>query len=84
MKKLDTILIIVLTSIMSVCTTGIVYERFVVQPFKREAVVNGHATWEVINRSTGKTKFTWKAEPNIFDALENPLGKVEEGVFHAK
>jgi len=85
MKKLDTILIIVATSLMTLIVTGISYERLVVQPLKREAVVNGHATWEVINRSTGQTKFKWvEPETNILDELEKPLGMIDGEAINGK
>jgi hypothetical protein len=71
MKKLDTIILIILTSIMSICSTGLIYEWFVVMPFKRDAVEKGFATWQVINNSTGRTQFTWNGSTtNIFDQIE--------------
>ena len=74
MKKLDTIILIILTSIMTLCSTGLVYEYFVVMPFKRDAVEKGFATWQVINNSTGRTQFTWNSplhEHSILDEIEN-------------
>lgn len=57
---------------------------YVVQPFQKEAVDRGFATWEVTNNATGATKFTWNefatalnpANPNqMFAEIEKPLAK---------
>ena len=32
---------------------------YIIQPFQKDAVDRGFATWEVTNNATGSTKFTW-------------------------
>lgn len=55
---------------------------YVVQPFHKEAVDRGFATWEVTDNATGSTKFTWNefatalhpANPDqMFAEIEEPL-----------
>jgi hypothetical protein len=56
----------------------------VYQPFTKEAVDRGFATWEVVDNATGKTKFAWNEfaqalhpdNPDMFFAeLDKPLGE---------
>jgi hypothetical protein len=55
---------------------------YVIQPFQKQAVDLGFASWEVTNNATGSTKFTWNEfasalhpdnPDNFFSQIEEPL-----------
>ena len=51
-------------------------------PMKKAAVDLGYAHWEVVDNSTGQTKFAWneteKEVKEMFANLEKPLGSFSE------
>lgn len=58
-KYIYTFLVAFASSFMTMITCALFAVFFVVQPFQKEAVDRGFATWEVIDNATGKTKFAW-------------------------
>lgn len=70
------------SSLLTLIVGGICAVIFIIQPFNKEAVDRGFATWEVVDNSTGQTKFTWNefatalhpSNPNnLFAEIEKPL-----------
>lgn len=55
----ETILLMVLTSILSIICTWLVFVFMYVYPTQKIAVDRGFAKWEVIDNSMGSTKFVW-------------------------
>lgn len=76
MNKTKNILIITATAIassmLSLSIAGVCVVLYIVQPFQKEAVERGFASWEVTNTSNGNTEFRWGTE-DIFTQLEQPL-----------
>ena len=81
-KYIYTIAVAVASSVMTLTTCAVLVVLFIIQPFHKEAVNRGFATWEVIDNSTGKTKFTWNEfatalhpdnPENLFAEIERPL-----------
>lgn len=82
------LILVIGTAIASSLLTFLVGSVFVlfyiIQPFNKEAVDRGFATWEVIDNSTGQTKFAWNEfatalhpdnPDNFFEEIEAPLPK---------
>jgi hypothetical protein len=82
------IVLVIGTSIFSSMLTllvGMIFVLFyIIQPFQKEAVDRGFATWEVTDNATGSTKFTWNEfaqalhpdnPNNFFEEIEAPLPK---------
>lgn len=56
---------------------------YVIQPFQKQAVDRGFASWEVVDNANGSTEFTWNelatavhpanANNDIFAQIEKPL-----------
>jgi hypothetical protein len=54
---------------------------YVIQPYQKEAVDRGFASWDVVDNATGSTKFSWNvlaeslqpANSDFFGELEKPL-----------
>lgn len=73
------------SSVLTLTIGSLAVIFYVIQPFNKEAVDRGFATWEVIDNSTGRTKFAWNEfaqamhpdNPDIFLAeIEQPLEKI--------
>lgn len=65
-----------LSSSLLTLAVGYFYVTFyVLQPFQKEAVVNGFATWEIVDNATGATEFAWYLNA---DVVHNTLNNVEE------
>lgn len=84
-KYIYTIAVAVGSSIMTIITCALLALFFIVQPFQKEAVDRGFATWEVTDNATGSTKFTWNEfaqalhpdNPDLFlPELDQPLEKI--------
>lgn len=77
-NKLNQILIIAIAAFTSsalTAATGYFYVLFfVVQPFQKEAVDNGFATWEVVDNANGATKFAWYLNASV---VHNTLDDIE-------
>ena len=64
------------TSSLLTAAAGYFYVLFyVVQPFQKEAVDNGFATWEVVDNATGATEFAWYLNA---DVVHNTLDNIED------
>lgn len=78
-NKVGQILIIAAAALLSsVLTAGVGYlyvKLYIVQPFQKEAVDNGFATWEIVDNATGATEFAWYLNA---DVVHNTLNNVEE------
>lgn len=70
------------SSLLTLILGAIAVNFYIIQPFNKEAVDRGFAMWEVIDNSTGQTKFAWNefaqalhpANPdNMFAEIEKPL-----------
>lgn len=81
-KYLYTSGVAILSSFMTLIVCTVLTIVFIIQPFNKEAVDRGFATWEVIDNSTGKTKFVWNEfgqalhpdnPANLFAEIERPL-----------
>lgn len=85
-KYIYTIIVALTSSLMTLTTCALLALFFIVQPFQKEAVDRGFATWEVTNNATGSTKFTWNEfaqalhpdhPDNFFAQIEKPLPAVK-------
>ena len=81
-KYIYTIGVAILSSFMTLVVCGVSAIFLIVQPFHKEAVDRGFASWEVVSNATGKTKFTWNEfatalhpdnGANLFAEIEQPL-----------
>ena len=57
--SIETILLMVGTSILSIICTWLVFVSVVVFPTQKLAVDRGFAKWEVTDNAMGSTKFVW-------------------------
>lgn len=77
-NKLNQILVVTFTAIASSVLTlgaGYLYVVFyIVQPFQKEAVDNGFATWEVVDNANGSTEFQWYLNASV---VHNTLDNIE-------
>ena len=74
------------SSLLTLLVGAVLAVIFIIQPFNKEAVDRGFATWEVTDNSTGQTKFTWNEfaqalhpdnPNNFFEEIEEPLPQVK-------
>lgn len=84
-KYTYTFLVSFTSSLMTVAVCAVFALFFIVQPFQKEAVDRGFATWEVTNNATGSTEFTWNEfaqalHPDhpelLLPELDQPLEKI--------
>jgi hypothetical protein len=69
------------SSIATLMVAGVCMVIFIIQPFQKQAVDRGFASWEVTDNATGSTKFTWNElatavhnpNPDMFAQIEQPL-----------
>jgi hypothetical protein len=86
MKKTTEQLILVIgvaisSSILTVLVGFVCMMFYVIQPYQKEAVDRGFASWDVVDNATGSTKFSWNvlaeslhpANSDILGELEKPL-----------
>lgn len=64
MKKIEVILLAVLSSMLTLSVTILTIQITIIAPFKKEAVDKGYATWAVTDNATGQTRFTWN-DPSV-------------------
>jgi len=74
------------SSILTTLVGTVCVFLYVIQPFQKQAVDLGFATWEVTDNATGKTKFMWNEfaqamhpdnPDNFFAQIEEPLPQVK-------
>ena len=87
-KYIYTIAVALSSSVVTLLLGAIAVCLYIVEPFHKEAVDRGFASWEVIDNATGKTKFAWNEfaqalhpeNPNkIFDEIEKPISELNKG-----
>jgi hypothetical protein len=70
------------SSLLTLLLGAVAVHFYIIQPFNKEAVDRGFATWEVTDNSTGQTKFAWNEfaqamhpdnPANFFSEIEKPL-----------
>ena len=69
------------SSLLTLAITALFVMFYIVQPFQKEAVDRGFASWNVTDNATGKTVFAWneidqtihRANPDMFDKIAEPL-----------
>lgn len=77
MKIKNTIIIAITaitSSLLSLLIAGVCVMLYVLQPFQKEAVDRGFASWVVTNTSNGATEFQW-GESDLFYQLDKPLAE---------
>lgn len=78
--------IVLSSSVLTMALAAAYVQIEIIQPFKKEAVDRGFASWEVTNNATGKTKFVWNEfaqalhpenPANLFAQIEESLPEVK-------
>ena len=80
-KHIHTAMVAIFSSGLTFLATAALTVIFIIQPFQKQAVDKGFASWNVVDNATGKTEFAWneidqtvhKANPDMFDKIAEPL-----------
>lgn len=64
-STIELIMLMVWSSVLTLCVAMIAAYAYLVSPLKKEAVDRGFAEWKVVDNSSGQTQFVWKQSPKL-------------------